>query len=402
MTIIYDVAILGAGVAGAFAAYKICDEKKLKCCLIEFGRPPGKRRKQLEGWLGCFPSSNARLYFKSDNIKSLCGVKAFSSNEKLLKNIMFENGNINESKNKEPAETVKKRLKKFGYSLDLNNYIQWKPESIHSLSRFISEKITDKENLEFMFDTEVKFLSKEKDLFCITTEYGKIYAKKVLLCLGRSGWRLTHNILNLFGIVKQNDYANFGFKVELSAYYMKEWNESHCSMTKDNIKIGPLCWRGTVVPEDHCDLVITAWRSNEDRWHSEKVSFSVIGSMKYDNKGVEQTERLSKLAYVLSDNRVGKIKIKEFMAKTNDIYKVPEYEWFINEMLDVNKIIPNFTERAFMYVPDIITNRINININKNLSTDIEGLFVAGESGGFGGIVDSAMSGLISASNIIRG
>jgi len=68
---LYDVAILGGGVAGAFASYVLSKEKKLKTCLIEFGRPPSKRRKQLEGWLGCFPNSNARLYIENRRNKKL-------------------------------------------------------------------------------------------------------------------------------------------------------------------------------------------------------------------------------------------------------------------------------------------------------------------------------------------
>ena len=51
----YDVGIIGAGVAGAFAALRISQNNPgTKTIIFDFGRPPGKRRRQLEGWFGCF------------------------------------------------------------------------------------------------------------------------------------------------------------------------------------------------------------------------------------------------------------------------------------------------------------------------------------------------------------
>ena len=400
---VFDVSILGGGVAGAFAAYRLAGNKNLKVCLIEFGRPPGKRRKQLEGWCGAFMSGNGRLFCTNDflKVKDISGVKeTVAANNKILP-LFKSNGSHIESKNKEPNDVIKKLLKKNGYSLTMNNFIQWKQESIHALSKEIADYIVEKNNVEMMFDTEVFDVSKENNIFIIKTENGTIKAKKVLFCLGRSGWRFANTIYNKLSILKADNSSYFGFRGEISASYLKDWNECHCTIQKKNIQIGPMSWHGTIIPEDHDDLVISSWRSNEDRWHSDKAAFSVIFKTEFENKGSYQTERLSKLAYILCDNRIGKIKIKEFLSTSNDLHLIPEYDWLNNEIKEINKIMPHFIEKGHIYFPDIITHQHTININKDFSTDCEGFYVAGESAGISGIYAAALSGTVVANNIVK-
>ena len=77
----YDVGIIGAGVAGSFAALKIAkDHKNIKTILFDLGRPPMKRRRQLEGWLGCLPNSDGKLYLNDlDRVSNLVGAKKTKS-----------------------------------------------------------------------------------------------------------------------------------------------------------------------------------------------------------------------------------------------------------------------------------------------------------------------------------
>jgi hypothetical protein len=247
--------------------------------------------------------------------------------------------------------------------------------------------------VEFIISDDVE---KDKDGFIITTEFDSFYCNKLILCLGRSGWRFNNSLINKFNLNKQNDYAMFGFMAEVPAGNLKNWNLAHCSLNKDNIEIGPLSWKGTVIPEDHCDLVISSWRSNENRWLSEKLSFSVKIKQRFENVGAYQTERLAKLAFVLSDSRVGRFKISEYINGHHDISLVPEYDWIKNNIKEFNDIFPSLLQRGYMNIPDIALVRPEININKDLSTDVEGLFVAGESANVTGIISACLTGYIAA------
>jgi len=67
----YDIGIIGGGIAGAFAALRLAEHhKKKKCILFELGRPPAKRRRQLEGWFGCFPFGDGMGAKNSKQIKN--------------------------------------------------------------------------------------------------------------------------------------------------------------------------------------------------------------------------------------------------------------------------------------------------------------------------------------------
>jgi uncharacterized FAD-dependent dehydrogenase len=390
----YDIAIIGAGVAGAFAAYNLLDSKA-KICLIDFGRPPSKRRKQLEGWLGCFPNSNARIYKNSCEIKSKCGTRITNITSSMVDELLFGDELPTFAKNKAPTESAKAKALKNGYSLVMNNYIQWKPEQVHNLSKIISDELLQSK-IELMFDTEVTNITKNNDIFKIETEHGSITANKIIFGAGRSGWRFANKVYKSLNLSIDNDYAYFGFKCESSASVFKEWNESHCSLIKDDVLIGPLSWKGTVIPEDHCDLVVANWRSNEDRWKSERVAFSLIFKEKFENNGFEQTERLGTLAYVLSDCRVGKVKIREFLDGKIELCKVPEYENIMNKMYNLDKLFNDFSNKVYINMPDILTNQNKVNINKNLETDVKGFYAIGESAGFTGIYSAALSGIIAS------
>ncbi len=402
---IYDIIILGAGISGVMAAYKLSLDmpSNTKALLIDYGRPPGKRRKQLEGWLGCLPNSNTRLY-QSDYeiVKSVIGQANAKKAMNCIYSVFEEFGDMEISNNKEPSASVQKRLTKNGYSYTLNNYIQWKPENVHKMSRGITAFIEEAGIVDYSFDNLVismDYNDKTKD-FTIVTEEGTFITKKLLLNFGRSGWRFVNDFCKTLGLVKSDNFTTFGFKAELPISYMKDWNESHCTLNKKNLTIGPISWHGTVIPEDHSDLVISAWRSNEDRWYSDKVSFSVMSTLKFKDEGLKQVERLGKLAYILLDNRVNKSRVKEFIKKHLDICLVPEYNWFTEQMKEIDLIIPQFTDKAYFYLPDIFTTIPNIKINKNLSTDINGLFLSGESAGIKGIMAAAASGFHAASRII--
>ena len=151
----YDVIIAGGGVAGAFAAYRIAKQKTIKACLIEFGRPPGKRRKQLEGWLGCFPTGNTRLYLDDvEKVKKLIDDKEADKYNQIVLDILSEYGPIKPAKIKKPSDTVKNRT--LNYKIDYLNYAQWKPDNVHLLSRGLAEFIENAGNVDCEFDNEVK------------------------------------------------------------------------------------------------------------------------------------------------------------------------------------------------------------------------------------------------------
>lgn len=400
----FDVGIIGAGVAGSFAAYKIAkDHKDVKAVLFDLGRPPMKRRRQLEGWLGCLPNSDGKLYLNdTTKVSEITGLRkaksAFHYLEKTLSNV----NSFKVIKDRSPSSSMEKKLAKHGYTLTLNDYIQMYPRDIHSLSKYMAESIEKYNNITYCFDNEVKKISKRKNMFVIEADEKTVYCKKLIIAVGRSGWRWARDLYNNFGIVDSNDTAHFGIRIEMTSTAMKDFNKSNCSFSKDNIDVGPLSWFGTVIPEDHLDLAISAFRSNENRWKSDKVSFNLIGNIHFPNRGFEETDRVGKLAFVLSNDRILKERVAHILSgKSKILSYIKEYNWINGAITQLSEVIPEVATKAYFHIPTIIPSTPSIIVGPNLETEIEGMFVAGESAGVHGILAAGTMGIIAADNVCK-
>jgi len=401
----FDVGIIGAGVAGSLASYKIAkDHKNIKCILFDLGRPPMKRRRQLEGWLGCLPNSDGKLYLNDvTKVSKLVGTRHINSANKFFTKLLAKIGKFKINKDKGPLASLEKRILKNDYELLLNDYIQLYPKDIHALSKYMAEEIEESGNITFCFDNEVFSIRKQKGMFIISTELEEFKCKKIILAVGRSGWRWAKEIFSNFDIIDDNDHAKFGIKIEIDSSHMKDFNKSNCTLIKKshNFEIGPLSWYGTVIPEDHLDMAISSFRSNENRWKSDKVSFNLIGNQVFDSKGFEQTDRLAKLTFVLSNDRILKEKSSSIISGKSKISIIPEYNWIRASLLDLESIIPEVSTKSYFHVPTIIPSAPAINLGADLCSEIEGMYVVGESAGIHGILSAALMGIISADQICK-
>jgi uncharacterized FAD-dependent dehydrogenase len=404
MSQIFDVAIIGGGVAGAFAIYRISQQYKgIKCILFDIGRPPQKRRRQCEGWMGCLPNSDGKIYLSDVNkLSSLITNRKAKTAYTYFDSIL---SNINEFKvtrDRSPTITIEKKLKNIGYEISLNDYIQIYPKDIHALSKYLSLKLEQNSNLSFVFDTEVNKIYKKKDLFTIIAENNEFKCKNIILATGRSGWRWARNIFSDFDIIDNNDIARFGVRIEMNASIMKDFNRSQCTLKKnDDVEIGPISWFGTIIPEDHMDMAISAFRSNEERWKSDKVSFSLIGSRQFASSGFEQTDRIGKLTFIMANDRIIKEKVSHILSKKSKISIIPEYNWIRETIADLASVVPDIASKAYFHIPTIMPFAPKINISENMSTDVEGLYVAGENAGIHGILAAALMGIVSADSICK-
>lgn len=401
----YDVGIIGAGIAGAFATLKIAkDYKNAKTILFDLGRPPMKRRRQLEGWLGCLPNSDGKLYLNDiDRVADVVGTRKAKSARTLFDKVL---SNVSDDfkiiKDKAPSASVDKKIKKLGYEVQLNDYIQIYPKDIHSLSKYMAETVEQSKNITFSFDNEVKRIYKTKNVFTVVTEEQEYKCKKLIIAVGRSGWRWASELYNSLGIVDNNDTARFGIRIEMNATHMKEFNKSNCTIIKNNeLEIGPLSWNGTVIPEDHLDMAISAFRSNENRWKSDKVSFSLIGNRPFPDAGFEQTNRIGQLTFVLTNDRIIKEKVSHILTGKSKISMMHEYDWLKGTLEEVTGIIPEIITKAYFHAPTISPMAPKINLGDNLESEIEGMFVAGESAGIHGILSAGLTGLIAAASACK-
>src|SRR5258708_2034793 len=398
-----DIGVIGLGIAGSLAVFKIAKEyKNLKIIGFDLGRPPAKRRKAGEGWFGYFQSGDGKLYLNdTDNVLNLVGARKTNSAFRWLKENINDTTELKTIKDKSPSVSMSKKIKKGGFELKLNNYIQLYPKDIHILSKYMAGIVSDNKNISLSFDNEVLNIVKQKNSFIITSNDKQVECKRIMVCTGRSGWRWTKALYDSLGIVEDNNIAKFGIRIEASSSVMKDFNKSNCSIFKENLDLGPMCWNGSVIPEDHMDFAISSFRGNEQRWYSDKVSFNLIGSRYFENAGSEQTNRLGQLTFILANDRIVKERVSTILAKKSKISVIPEYDWLIAAINYIGQFIPDIITRGSYHIPTILPLVPKINIGNNLETDIKGMFVAGEASGNIGILYAILSGLIAADSILK-
>lgn len=399
---IYDVGIIGAGVAGAFATLKMSQEDA-KCLVIDSGKAPLKRRHQIHGWLGCFPNGDGKLYLNNlEDLADITNNKNAKSSFLEVKSIFKDINNFKVIKDSAPLSSLSKRLGKAGYEITTNDYIQTIPKEVHMLSKFLVKELDKSKKIDYVFEEEIIDIVKNKKIFHIYTEDQEFKCRKIILSVGRGGWRLAHKIYSKFGLVTKNNIARYGIRIETDAVNLKDFNESNCSIIKkDKWSIGPLCWNGSIIPEDHDDFASTAFRSNEPRWNSEKVSFNLIGNIPVNNDAVEQIDRIAKLTFLIANDRVLKERLSNIINKKSKLSIMKEYNWLVECLQELDELIPNLISKSYFHFPTILPLTSSININKNLETDLDGMYVAGESAGLHGILSAACSGLLAAKNIIK-
>lgn len=401
MSKIYDIGIVGAGVAGAFAALRVAENhKNAKAILFELGRPPGKRRRQLEGWLGCLPFSDGKLQVDDvlDIMHVVDGRKARPA-DKWVKSHLGKAGPMKAINNKQPNAAIKKIAKDIGFEIYSSNYIQWDTNPIHKLSKIMSDKIEESGNVEFSFDNEVFQILKKPNYFQVVTHKGDFHCKKILVSVGRSGWRWVTELYKSFGLLdaETDSIASYGIRVEIASQYMKDFNKSRCMFIRDDLEIGPLDWDCAVIPEDHADLVISSACSiypHLKKAGKDKVTFNLIGKRQFSGKGICETERLGKLAFIMCNDRIGREKIKRIIKKDSYLSQLPEYDWLIETIQELEVLFPSIITKGYYHAPTISPMAPPILLGASLETELEDVYAAGESAGFYGIVAAAVSGTI--------
>ena len=141
--------------------------------------------------------------------------------------------------------------------------------------------------------------------------------------------------------------------------------------------------------------------SNENRWKSDKVSFNLIGNRPFPGSGFEQTNRIAGLSFVLSNDRIIKERISTILTDKSKVSLIKEYDWLKSVLNELSLVIPEIINKAYFHVPTITPMAPKINIGDNLETEVDGMFVAGESAGIHGILAAGVMGIAVADAVCK-
>ena len=338
----YDVAIVGAGPCGYFAAYELTVKNpSLKIILIDRGLDIYKRRCPVmmhkiekcpvtrEGIQECYPAcaitngfGGAGAYSDGKfNITTEFGgwLTDYIDDDELLKlikyvddvNLKFGATNVVTDPYTAKIKDIEKRAMSVGVKLLRSKVRHLGTEENIKILEKIYEYLKDK--ISFKFSTEVTDIITEDDTVkgVVLNNKEIIEAKYVVLGVGREGSSWLSNILESRGVKMTQNQVDIGVRVETSNIIMEEINENlyegkFVYKTSLDTQVRTFCNNpsGHVVVENYEGIVnVNGHSYNDSALGSSNTNFALLVSHKFEepfNKPNEYAIKVSSLANQLA------------------------------------------------------------------------------------------------------
>jgi uncharacterized protein len=441
----YNILIIGAGPAGMFAAHELA-EKGMEVLMLEKGNliEDRERGEVMSGFGGAGTFSDGKLHFtpvlSHEKMFHLYGKEEYQKLIDYTEKIFLDFGVPKEyyPKNIEKVNDLVEEAKRNNIQLYVRKTIHVGSDRLPKIMKKFQDYLLEK-GINIRANTEVKDLLIEGNkVRGVLLENGEeIKAEKVICAPGRYNAKWMQDMARKHGLGEVFDKVEVGVRVEFPAEVLekhaKEMYETIFSMYTptydDVVRTFCPCPEGHVAIEKYDDFVCVNGHSNH--FHDSKNSnFAFVTEVKL-TEPLESTRAyatflaqgttllgggkpiVQRLKDLKSGHRSTKDRIERAHiipslkdAVPGDIGMSMPYRVVKNilegiEMLD--SILPGLNgDSTFLYAPEVKFRSNKIETNKNLETNIQGLYVAGDGAGVAGnIVGAAITGIIVARGILK-
>lgn len=435
MNNMYDVIIVGAGASGIFTAYELTKTNpNIKVLMIEKGHSLEKRicpidDKNIKSCIHCGVCNITNGYGGAGglsdgkyNITNNFGgdLYKYVGQEDALELMRYVDKVLCEMGGAEAKlySTANSELKTKALQHDL-----------HLLDAQVRHLGTDrnvtilgnlynylKDKVEIWFDTEVQGIEKQADKFTVFTKRGDLTSDYVVLATGRSGSKWISEVCKKLGINTESNRVDIGVRVELQAEIFKHITNDvyESKIVYRTKKYGDLvrtfCMNpyGEVVTENTNGIVTVNGHSySNPALHTENTNFALLVSNRFTEPfkdSNEYGESIAKLSNMLgggvllqrfgdlvkgrrtNDHRMSKSFTRPTLSATpGDLSLVipkRQLDGIIEMIVALDKIAPGTAnEDTLLYGVEVKFYNSNVELDNNLETKIQGLYVLGDGSG---------------------
>ncbi len=449
----YDVAIIGAGPAGLFAAYELVEKSSLKVVIIDMGKDVDKRVCPMEKTgvcVNCKPCnvmsgvggagglSDGTLNLRPDiggNLYEFLPENEAWELVRYVDSIYVKHGTppkLYEATSEEEEELSRKAASagiEFVQIPQRHIGSDHTPEVIKSIAQHLRSR-----GVKFLLETQVLEITPKLELVLSTGK--KLKAKYVVVAPGRSGAPWMVKQAQKLGIKIRHGPIDVGVRVEVPAVIM----EPVCRINRDPkfhiitktyddfVRTFCVNHRGFMVKETYKGYVGVNGHSLRDK-QSNNTNFAFLTRIELTEpveNSTEYGESIARTATTLGGGnpliqRLGDLRrgrrstwkrIDSGLVKPTlravtpgDIAMVMPHRIVTNileglERLD--KVIPGVaSDSTLLYAPEIKYYAMRVEVDRTMETSIPNLFVAGDGVGVSrGIVIASATGILAARGIL--
>ena len=443
----YDFAIVGAGPAGMFAAFKMLEANgSLKICIIDRGARAEKRKRDdvMIGFGGAGTYSDGKLIYtpnlshkKPSHLITESGyVELIEYVDKLLTDY-----GVNEPYFPKRSKRVQKLVEE-AQRRDIRLYIR-KARHVGSdkLEKIVIkiQKHFEGKGIDVIDKTEVvDLIVKNKECKGVLTKEGKkILTKNVLVAPGRIGSLWLQELCKKYKVDYVYDKVEVGVRVEFPEAVMREHSdlmyesvfEMRTRSFDDTIRTFCHCPNGKVAKEDYKGYVCVNGHTTSKQ-DSENSNLAFVTEIEL-TEPVENTtlyaQSIAELATTLGGGKPIVQRLADFKkgrrSTTKRImnnYVVPTLKEatpgdismalphriatnILEGLVKLDAVLPGINnDSTLLYAPEVKYRGSKIKTNENLETSLQGLYVAGDGAGLSGnIIGAAVTGVMAANGLIN-
>ncbi len=431
----YDILIVGAGPGGIFTAYELCQANRdLKIGVFECGNPLGSRKcpidgKKVKSCIGCKTCAI---------MNGFGGAGAFSDGKYNITNQF--GGTLYEYIGKQEALELMRYVDQINLShggegtklySTANTAIKKKcfENDLHLLDAQVRHLGTDKnyivlqnlydelkDKVDFHFRTEIETVERIEGGYALVAGEKRFTGRKCVISVGRSGSKWMESVCAALEIGTRSNRVDIGVRVELPAavfsHLTDELYESkivyRTKQFEDLVRTFCMNPHGVVVNENTNGIVTVNGHSYEDpALHTDNTNFALLVSKHFsepfrDSNGYgESIARLSNMlgggvmvqrfGDLIRGRRSNATRIAEsfvvptLAAQPGDLSLViPKriLDGIIEMIYALDKIAPGTAnDDTLLYGVEVKFYNMEVEIDSNLQTKHDGLYVIGDCSG---------------------
>ena len=435
----YDVAIIGAGSAGLFAALELTSTD-LRVVIIEGGLPPKERTSITSGVGGAGTFSDGKLNLSSKIGGNPQAIGCSSTElDALIEQVDAEFTRCGapaqySGENANDLAQLKQVAAQAGIEFIAGRQRHIGTVTIREVIDTLYHDLLDK-GIEFRLETKVEAIATEDSGFRLDTSNGSIHARFVIASPGRVGAYWLREQARTLGVGPAFGPLDIGVRVEFPAELyesiervMYDAKLRVRTATYDDM-VRTFCTnpRGFVVREDHEQFVLVNGHA-ENKRKSDNTNFALLVHMELTDPVEDTTEYGRAVAQLASTiggghpilqrlkdlrqgrrstlDRIRRLPIRPTLDEVTpgDISMALPQRIVVNlleaiERLD--RIIPGLAaDSTLIYAPEIKFYDTRYAVQDGMETKLPGFYVAGDASGHSrGIVFAAVTGIHAARHI---